>query len=330
MATHVAASKTGGYRIGGDHVAGAVQNERHPALKRRKLWKNWQLYLFIAPTLAYFIIFSYFPMYGVQIAFKKFVASKGIWGSEWVGLDHFYRFFNSYYFWDLIKNTMGISLYELAVGFPVPIVLALALNELKKSLFKNTLQTITYAPYFISTVVMGGLIIAFLSPQTGIINTMVKAFGGEPIAFLSDPAWFKTVYVLSGVWQGMGMGTIIFLAVLSGIDPGLHEAAIIDGASRFQRILYINLPGLAPTMIIILILNMGNVLSVGYEKIFLLQNSLNMESSDVISTYVYRSGLQQAQYSFSAAVGLFNSAINLVILVLVNWIARRTQKVSLW
>jgi len=310
-------------------MAVVAQSERK-ALKSRKLWKNWQLYLFIAPTLAYFIIFSYLPMYGVQIAFRKFVPSKGIWGSEWVGLDYFYRFFDSYYFWDLIKNTMGISLYELAVGFPVPIILALALNELKKSIFKNTLQTITYAPYFISTVVMGGLIIAFLSPQSGIVNTIIKAFGGESIAFLSEPAWFKTIYVLSGVWQGMGMGTIIYLAVLAGIDPGLHEAAIIDGASRLQRMIYINLPGLAPTMIIILILNMGNVLSVGYEKIFLLQNSLNMESSDVISTYVYRSGLQQAQYSFSSAVGFFNSIINLVILVFVNWIARRTQKVSLW
>jgi len=307
-----------------------AQSGHKPAKKRRRFWKNWQLYLFIAPTLAYFIIFSYLPMYGVQIAFRKFVPSKGIWGSEWVGLDYFYRFFDSYYFWDLIKNTMGISLYELAVGFPVPILLALALNELKKSLFKNTLQTITYAPYFISTVVMGGLIIAFLSPQSGIVNTIIKAFGGESIAFLSEPAWFKTIYVLSGVWQGMGMGTIIYLAVLAGIDPGLHEAAIIDGASRLQRMIYINLPGLAPTMIIILILNMGNVLSVGYEKIFLLQNSLNMESSDVISTYVYRSGLQQAQYSFSSAVGFFNSIINLVILVFVNWIARRTQKVSLW
>jgi len=311
-------------------MAATTRSDVRSSFARRKIYRNWQLYLFILPTLLYFLIFSYVPMYGVQIAFRRFVASKGIWGSQWVGFEYFERFFDSYYFWDLIRNTLGISLYELAVGFPIPILLALGLNELRNSWFKKSLQTITYAPYFISTVVMAGMIIAFLSPQSGIVNTVIRAFGGEPIAFLSDPAWFKTVYVLTGVWQGMGMGTIIYLAVLAGIDPMQHEAAIIDGASRMQRIRYINLPGLAPTVVIILILNMGGILSVGYEKIFLLQNPLNMEASDVISTYVYRSGLQQAQYSFSTAVGLFNSVINLIILVLVNGIARRTQNTSLW
>ncbi|MDF2720117.1 MAG: sugar transporter permease [Paenibacillus sp.] len=266
--------------------------------------KNWELYLFVLPTVAYFIVFHYFPMYGLQIAFRDYTPSLGIWNSPWVGLDHLERFFHSYYFWTLIKNTLGISLYELVVGFPVPIVLALALNELRGGAFKKWVQTVTYAPHFISVVVMAGMIIAFASPGSGLINLAIKALGGEPIPFLTEPGWFKTVFVLSGVWQNMGWGTIIYLAALAGVDPQQHEAALI--------------------------LNVGSFMSVGFEKVFLLQNPLNLESSDVISTYVYRSGLVQGQFSFSAAIGLFNSVINFVLLLAVNRIAKRLSETSLW
>ncbi|MBY0114931.1 ABC transporter permease subunit [Paenibacillus sp. FSL L8-0435] len=305
-----------------------------PNSKKNKLWRrtirNWELYLFIAPAFLYFLIFHYGPMYGIQIAFKNFIPTLGVTGSPWVGFDHFIRFFNSYYFWDLLWNTLSISLYELAIGFPLPIILALAFNEVKDSFFKRTVQTVTYAPHFISVVVMSGMIITFLSPSSGMIVNLVQALGFQSPQFLTDPAWFKTVYVLSGVWQSAGWGTIIYLAALSGVDPQLHEAAVVDGASRFKRILHINIPAIIPTITILLILNMGSILGVGFEKILLLQNPLNMGSSDVISTFVYRSGLVDAQYSFSTAVGLFNSVVNAILLITVNQIARRTSENSLW
>lgn len=304
-----------------------------PKISRKrwqKIWRNWELYLFIAPAFLYFLIFHYGPMYGIQIAFKNYNPVRGVFGSSWVGFDHFVRFFESYYFWDLMWNTLSISLYELAVGFPIPIILALAFNELKHKRFKKLVQTVTYAPHFISVVVMVGMVIAFLSPSTGILIRFVEWMGIDAPAFLTSPAWFKTVYVLSGVWQSAGWGTIIYLAALSAVDPGLHEAAIIDGANRLQRIRHINIPVLVPTMTILLILNMGSLLGVGFEKILLMQNPLNMESSDVISTFVYRSGLENAQYSFSTAVGLFNSVINAFLLVTVNQIVRKTSENSLW
>ena len=309
--------------------AGNAVTVAKPTLWRR-MRKNWELYLFIAPAFLYFVIFHYAPMYGVQIAFKNFIPSKGFLGSAWVGFDHFERFFNSYYFTDLLVNTLTISFYELAIGFPLPIILALAFNEIRNGAFKKTVQTITYAPHFISVVVMAGMVITFLTPSTGIIVQIIEALGLEPAAFLTDPRWFKTMYVISGVWQSTGWGTIIYLAALAGVDPQLHEAAIVDGASRFKRLLHINLPTIVPTITILLILNMGNILGVGYEKVLLLQNSLNMEASDVISTFVYRTGLVSAQYSFSTAVGLFNSVINALMLITVNQIAKRTSATSLW
>ncbi|MCC3377540.1 sugar ABC transporter permease [Cohnella sp. REN36] len=296
----------------------------------RQLLRNWQLYVFLAPAIAYFLVFYYWPMYGIQIAFKNYVPSKGFLGSPWVGFDHFERFFHSYYFWDLLWNTLSISFYALAVGFPLPIILALAFNEVRNGAFKKTVQTVTYAPHFISMVVMCGMIITFLSPSSGMIVRIIELLGMEPAAFLTDPRWFKTVYVLSEVWQSTGWGAIIYLAALSGVDPQLHEAAIVDGASRFKRMWHINLPAIAPTIVILLILNMGNILGVGYEKILLLQNPLNLESSDVISTFVYRSALINGQYSFSTAVGLFNSVVNAFMLVMVNLIAKRTSNNSLW
>ncbi|WP_218092944.1 ABC transporter permease [Paenibacillus solanacearum] len=296
----------------------------------KSIRKNWELYALFTPVLAYFIVFEYAPMYGVQIAFKDFIATKGIWGSPWVGLKHFQRFFDSFYFWRLIRNTLGIGLYQLVVGFPVPILLALMINEVRSSKFRRFIQTITYAPHFLSTVVVVGMIMMFLSPQGGMINLLIQAFGGQPISFMTEPGWFKSVFVLSGVWQQMGWSSIIYLAALAGVDPQLHEAARVDGAGRLKRIWHINLPHLMPTIVVLLILNVGSILGVGFEKVFLMQNNLNMEASDVISTNVYRSGILGAQYSFSAAVGLFNSVVNFIMLITVNRIARKLSETSLW
>ncbi|WP_235338361.1 ABC transporter permease [Paenibacillus wulumuqiensis] len=308
--------------------APSIRSRRHSL--RKRISRNWELYLLIAPAFLYFLIFHYGPMYGIQIAFKNFLPARGITDSPWVGLDHFIRFFNSYYFWDLIRNTLTISLYQLIVGFPLPILLALAFNEIKNGWFKRTVQTVTYAPHFISVVVMAGIIVTFLSPSTGIIINIIEWLGFSAPAFLTDPAWFKTMYVLSGVWQSTGWGTIIYLAALSAVDPQLHEAAIMDGASRWRRIIHINIPTIIPTITILLILNVGSILGVGFEKILLLQNPLNMSSSDVIDTFVYRTGLLNVQYSFSTAVGLFNSVINAILLIAVNQIARKTSENSLW
>lgn len=298
--------------------------------KRKMIFQNWELYLLVLPLMLYIIVFAYFPMYGIQIAFKDFNPVDGIWGSDWVGFKHFIRFFDSYYFWDLIRNTVGISFYSLLAGFPIPIILALSLNEAKDGIFKRVVQTVTYAPHFISVVVMAGIIITFLTPSTGIVNYFIQALGFEPISFMTEPGWFKSVYVWSGVWQSAGWGTIIYLAALAGVDPQLHEAAIMDGASRWQRIWYINIPAITPTIVILLILDMGSFLSVGFEKILLLQNALNMESSDVISTFVYRVGLVEGQYSFGTAVDIFNAVINAILLITVNYIARKRTEASLW
>ncbi|MDN4600632.1 ABC transporter permease subunit [Paenibacillus sp. F6_3S_P_1C] len=302
--------------------------------RRRQKWnpilRNWQLYLLISPVVAYYIVFQYLPMYGIQIAFKDFIATKGIWGSPWVGFEHFERFFHSYFFWRLIKNTLGLGLYSLAVGFPVPIILALLMNEVRAEKFKKFVQTITYAPHFLSTVVVVGMMMMFLSPRYGIINHFIGMFGGTPINFLSEPSWFKTLFVMSDVWQTMGWSSIIYLAALAGVDSQLHEAARVDGATRLQRIWHINIPSIMPTIIILFILNIGSIMGIGFEKVLLMQNSLNLETSDIISTYVYRSGIQDAEYSFSAAIGLFNSIINFILLVTVNQISKRMSETSLW
>ncbi|WP_409345477.1 ABC transporter permease [Paenibacillus sp. MBLB4367] len=296
----------------------------------RKMVSNYQLYLLFLPTFVYFIVFHYMPMYGIQIAFKEFIATKGIFGSPWVGFEHFERFFNSYQFWTVINNTIGLSVYGLVVSFPLPILLALLLNQLVSQRFKRFVQTVTYAPHFISTVVLVGMLAVFLSPRSGLVNQIITFFGGEPVFFLAMPEWFKSLYVLSGVWQGAGWGAIIYLAALAGVDPGLHEAAIMDGASKLQRIRYIDIPSIMPTAIIVLILNLGSIMTVGFEKTFLMQNSLNIDSSEIISTYVYKTGLLGTQYSFSAAVGLFDSVVNFVLLVLVNRGARKLTETSLW
>lgn len=303
--------------------------KRKTSAFKKSLRKNWDLYLLISPVIVYFIIFHYVPMYGIQIAFKDYIATLGIWGSPWVGFDHFERFFNSYYFWRLIKNTLGIGLYTLAVSFPIPIIIALMLNEIRMKKLKSFVQTVIYIPHFLSTVVIVGMLLLFLKPD-GLINQLITLFGGKPIFFITEPAWFKTLYVFSDVWQTMGWSSIIYLAALTAVDKQLHEAAIIDGASRLQRIWHINIPTILPTIVILFILNAGSVMSVGFEKIFLMQNDLNLSSSDVISTFVYRSGILEAQYSFSAAVGLFNSIINFIMLIMVNYFAKKINQTSLW
>lgn len=300
------------------------RNELASSLRR-----NWQLYLFVLPALLYFLVFHYYPMYGLQIGFKDYRASEGIWGSAWVGFKHFERFFGSYQFWTLIRNTLLINLYQLLL-FPVSVIVALSLNELRDGRFKRFAQTATYAPHFISVVVMVGIIIAFLHPVTGIINIIIDAVGGQPISFMTLPGWFKSVFVLSGEWQNLGWGAIIYLAALSAVDPQLHEAAIMDGASRLQRIWHINLPSILPTIVILLILQMGNFMLLGFEKIYLMQNPLNLSSSEVIQTYVYKTGLLQAQYSFSTAVGFFNSIINFLLLIGFNYTAKRASGTGLW
>ncbi|MGL6173410.1 MAG: ABC transporter permease [Cellulosilyticaceae bacterium] len=296
----------------------------------KRVKRHWQLYLILLVPVLLVAIFAYGPMYGVQIAFKNYIPSKGITGSEWVGMKHFISFVNSHQFSRLLINTITISFYSLVAGFPIPILLALALNECASTKFKKTIQMITYAPHFISTVVMVGIILLMLSPTGGLFNQILGLFGIESVDFMGKPEWFKSIYVWSGVWQGMGYSSIIYIAALAGIDPTLHEAAIVDGASRFQRIIHVNIPGILPTVTILLIMNFGSIMSVGHEKILLMQNPLNMAKSDVISTFVYRMGLVSAQHSFSAAVGLFNSVINFILLVIVNSIAKKIGETSLW
>ncbi len=292
--------------------------------------RNYELYLFLLPTLAYFVIFHYIPIYGVQIAFKNFIAVKGILGSPWTGFDHFERFFASNQFWTVLSNTLGLSLYELLVSFPAPILLALMLNQIGNGKFRKLVQTVTYAPHFISTVVIAGMLYLFLSPSTGLINKAVEVFGGSPIFFMAEPEWFKTIFVFSGIWQNVGWATIIYLAALSAISPELHEAAVMDGANKVQRIRHVDLPGIMPTIVILLILNIGHLMTVGFEKVYLMQNVLNIDASEVIQTYVYKAGLLNGQFSYSAAIGLFNSVINFILLITVNEAAKRMKQSSLW
>ena len=292
--------------------------------------ENYQLYTLLLPALVFIIIFAYVPMYGAQIAFRDYKITDGIWGSEWVGLKHFIRFVTGINFWQLLWNTVGLSLYTLFAGAPFPILLAIMLNEVSNVHFKKTIQMITYAPYFISTVAVCGLLLLFLQRETGLINLLRIALGSEGYDFMSDPKWFRTIYVLSHIWQYSGWGTIIYIAALTGVDVQIVEAARIDGANRFQKIWYIDLPSILPTIVILLVLDAGSLMNVGYEKILLMQNSLNMETSEVISTYVYRLGIVDAQFSYTTAIGLFNSVVNIILLVIVNKFADKFTQTSLW
>ena len=297
-------------------------------LKFQKIKKYWQLYLLGLPAIIYILIFCYGPMYGIIIAFKDYKAKDGFLGSKWVGLEHFVRFLSYPDLWKMIKNTLSISLYGLAT-FPCAIILALLINELKNGKFKKIVQMITYAPYFLSTVVMCSLIIMFVGRE-GPLGMLYGLITGQSQDLLLVPKYFSSIYVWSGVWQGTGWGTIIYLSALAGVSPELVESAKIDGANRLQVIWHINIPCIMPTIIICLIMSTGGVLSVGFEKIFLLQNSLNLDVSTVISTYVYSIGLVGGQFSYSTAIGLFNNIVNVIILLIVNKIAKKASGVGIW
>lgn len=295
----------------------------------KRIMKHWMLYLMILPSLLCIIIFKYIPMYGIQIAFRNYMPGMGFTGSPWVGLKHFHDFFSSYQFSRLLVNTLGISVYSLVAGIPIPVILAIALNESRSKLYSKTVQMVTYAPYFISTVVLVSIIFQFLSPY-GLLNNLLGLLGLPPADVMANPALFKSLYVWSGVWQGAGYNAVIYLAALAGINSELYEAARIDGASTLKKIIHIDIPGIMPTIIIILILNTASILNVDYQKILLMQNQLNMEVSDVISTYVYRQGLVSVQYSYSSAIGLFNSVISMILFYTVNFLARKYSETSLW
>ncbi|MBM7789656.1 ABC transporter permease [Tenggerimyces flavus] len=298
----------------------------------RRVLRRWQLYAMLVLPVAYLAIFNYWPMIGIQIAFRSYNPAGGMWGSPWVGVANFETFMNSYLFWPVIKNTLVLHFYALVATFPLPIILALALNYVKRRWFSRVVQMITYAPHFIPTVVVVGILFAILDPNSGIYVLALEKLGVPVPDFLSDPLWFRHVYVWSGAWQTMGFSAIVYLAALAGIDPELHEAATVDGASRIRRVWHIDLPGIAPVAIILLILSMGSTLSTGFEKVLLMQNALNLDSSQVIDTYVYQVGLgsQVPQFSYGAAIGVFQSVVGLVLIVAANRIARWMTDSSLW
>lgn len=306
-----------------------VNRQSKSYLIKKSFLRNWQLYLFLLPIMTYFFIFHYVPMYGVQLAFKDYYANRGIWGSPWVQFEHFERFFNGAFFWRLLRNTIILNVYGLLL-FPLPVIFALMLHELKNGWFKKWAQTLTYAPHFISVIVVVGMIMMFTDPRVGLVNNLLAIFGQDPIPFMTSPEWFRHLYVWSGQWESLGWNTIIFLAALAGVSPELHEAAKVDGATRIQRIWHVNVPGILPTVVILFILNIGMFMQIGFEKAYAMQNTLNKETSDIIQTYVYEQGILHAQTSYATAIGLFESAINIVLLVIVNTIARRIGDNSLW
>lgn len=304
-----------------------------PALITRTkkiLRRDYQLLLLCAIPLAYFVVVHYIPMYGVQIAFKDFKASKGIWESEWVGLKWFKRFFSSSQFWPVIRNTLSLSFLQILLGFPVPILLAILLNQVRNQRFRKFVQSVVYSPHFISIVVLAGMLYIFLSPRNGFVNTVIKFFGGQPIFFLGEAKYFKITFVLSGIWQHAGWSAIIYIAALAGISPDLYEAAQVDGANKWQRVWHIDLPGILPTIVMMLILEMGKVMNLGFQKAYLLQNAQNLAASEIISTYIYKVGLINAQYSYSTAINLFNNIVNIILLVSMNSLSRRITENSLW
>ena len=303
--------------------------------KRRKnvktlLKNNWQLYVLILPALLYFFVFNYMPMYGVQIAFKDFRIVDGIWGSEWVGLKHFEYFFESYYFERLISNTLLLNLYGLLWSFPIPIILAILLNRIRNEKAKRFIQTTIYVPYFISPVVLAGMLYIFLSPSNGIFNVLIEALGQKAIDFMATPEAFRTIFIGSGIWQGAGYSSILYIACLAGIDTSLYEAADIDGASIWQKIWYIDIPSLIPTAMMVLILDCGSLLSSSTTKALVLQTPGNVSTSDIIGLYAYKIGLEGAQFSYAAAIDLFVTVVNLILILTVNKISKKISNVGLF
>lgn len=299
---------------------------------KRSLSNYWQLYLLLIPVVANFVLFHYMPMTGIQIAFKDFTLSEGIWGSAWAGWEHFVRFFKAYNFWNILGNTLILSLLSLAFSFPLSICLALVLNEIRHKRLNSTLQTIFFAPHFVSTVVVVGMMQAFLSPDSGIVNILLMKLGviEEGIYFTRLEEWFRPLYIISGLWQNMGWSAAIYISALSAIDQSMYEAADIDGASRWQQLWRITLPSIWPTIIIQLILKVGHIMSVGYEKVLLMQETTNLNVSQIISTFVYEKGIKAQQYDYATAIGLFNAVVNLIVLLTVNRIAKKRSEVSLF
>ncbi len=300
---------------------------------KRRLRQDWirnrSLYLFVLPVLVFYLLFHYKPMYGAIIAFKDYAPALGISKSPWVGLAHFKRFFESVYFGRLMRNTILLSLYSLLFGFPAPIILALLLNEVRNRKFKSLTQTVTYLPHFISLIVVTGMITDF-SLSTGLFNDIIAFFGGTRSPLLQNPKLYRPIYVVSGIWQNIGWGSIVYLAALSGVDSQLYEAAQIDGAGKWKQLIHVTLPGIAPTIIIMFIMRIGQLMSMGYEKTILLYNPSTYETADIISSYIYRVGLLEQNWSYSTAVGLFNSVINFVLLIFANWMSKRFSETSLW
>lgn len=301
---------------------------RKPSLVKN-MKRHWELYLLILPVILYFAIFCYGPMYGIQIAFKDYYPGMNFSDAEWIGFKHFERLFRTTQFWTSLKNTLTLSVLQLVLEFPLPIILAILLNEMRFKKMKKMLQTVSYAPHFISTVAMAGIILAFTS-NGGLVGQITAATTGETINILTKPALFKWIYVISNTWKNLGWSSVIYIAALSSVDMSLYEAARVDGANRWQKIWHLDIPFLVPTMVILLILNCGRILSVGYEQILMLQNDLNLPASEIISTYSYKIGLINRSYGLSTAIGLFNSVVNLILLTTVNKISGKVSGSSLW
>lgn len=300
---------------------------------KAKVARNFKRYKYVyimaIPVVVYYLIFMYWPMYGAQIAFKQYSPGRGILGSPWIGFSHFEKFFKSFYLERLMRNTLLISFYSLIFSFPAPILLALLLNELRSNRFKRCVQTVSYLPHFISVMVVCGMIIDF-TRSDGLINDVIALFGGSRQTMLLNPALFRSIYIISEIWQGVGWGSIIYLSALTSIDAEQYEAAVIDGAGRLQKVVHVTLPGIAPTIVIMLIMRIGQIMNVGYEKIILLYNGNTYETADVISSFVYRKGLIEADYGYSTAIGLFNSCVNLLLLLIANTVSRKVSETSLW
>lgn len=308
----------------------AYQKGRQRTLMRRHVTAYWQLYCLLLPAVVYIFIFNYMPLYGIQIAFRSYSPRRGYLGSAWVGTKFFTRFFSSPDFWRLIKNTLALSGYTLLVGFPLPILAALLLNQCANGRFKRLVQNLIYAPHFVSMVVLVGMLNVMFSVNSGVFNTLLELTGRQRVLFTGSPGIFPHLYVWSGVWQNLGWNSIIYFAALSSVSEDLHDAAIVDGANKLQRIRHIDLPTILPTITIMLVLQIGQIMNVGFEKVYLMQNNLNLQTSETIQTYVYKQGLQNADYGYSTAVGLFNNVVNFILLFSVNTASRRIGGSSLW
>ncbi|WP_308638354.1 ABC transporter permease [Paenibacillus silvisoli] len=296
----------------------------------KRLRDNKLLILMILPMLLYYLLFEYLPMFGILISFKDYNVFRGVFASKWVGLRYYEFFFNSPDFLVILRNTFLLGFYSILFGFPAPILLALLINEIRHSVFKRFVQTVSYLPHFVSNVIIVSMLVMFLSPSTGLINIVLAKIGLEPVYFLIKPEFFRSIFVASGIWQGVGWGTIIYLAALTAIDPHQYESAEIDGAGRWKKMIYITLPSILPVIIILLVLNIGTLFATSFEKVFLLYNPLTYETADIISTYTYRTGLVQGNFSYATAIGVFNGILNFVLLYAANFTARKVKQVSLW